>query len=180
MRALVDGTETRAFVVVDRDRIVYERYFDGAGPRTLGTSFSVAKSLLSTLVGIAIDRGRIGSVGDPVTVYVPELAERDPRFRQITLADLLTMRSGLRYEESAFPWPFGDDTPTYYGIKPAPGRAQAQRDPRHAGRAVALQQLQPPPTRPGARARHGRVGFAVRGAGTVEAARRGTRCLLEP
>lgn len=68
------------------------------------------------MVGIAIDRGRIGSVGDPVTVYVPELAERDPRFRQITLGDLLTMRSGLRYEESAFPWPFGDDTRTYYGI----------------------------------------------------------------
>ena len=51
-----------------------------------------------------------------MTRYVPELAERDPRFARITLGDLMTMRSGLRYEESSFPWPWGDDTYTYYGV----------------------------------------------------------------
>jgi CubicO group peptidase (beta-lactamase class C family) len=71
---------------------------------------------VSTLVGIAIDEGLIGSVDDPVTDYLPELATRDPRFRQITLRHLLTMSSGIRYEEGGgFPWPFGDDTYTYYG-----------------------------------------------------------------
>src|SRR6266536_3273363 len=113
---VLDGTDTRAFVVVHRDRVVYERYFGGSGPKTLETSFSVAKSFVSALVGIAIDEGRIGSVDDPVTRYVPELAARDQRFTRITLRHLLTMSSGLRYQESSFPSPRGDDTSTYYGI----------------------------------------------------------------
>jgi CubicO group peptidase (beta-lactamase class C family) len=110
------GTDTRAFVVVHRGRVVVERYSGGSGPKTLETSFSVAKSFVSTLVGIAIDEGRIGSVDDPVTRYVPELAARDPRFKQVTLRELLTMSSGLRYQESSFPSPRGDDTTTYYGV----------------------------------------------------------------
>jgi CubicO group peptidase (beta-lactamase class C family) len=72
---------------------------------------SVAKSVLGALVGIAIDRDRIGSVDDPITRYVPELARRDPRFGRITLRHLLTMTSGLRYEGTGGPW--GDDTSTY-------------------------------------------------------------------
>jgi CubicO group peptidase (beta-lactamase class C family) len=75
----------------------------------------VAKSFLSTLVGIAIDEGAIHSVTDPVTDYVPELAQRDARFDQITLRDLLTMSSGIRYEEQSLPLPWGDDVNTYYG-----------------------------------------------------------------
>lgn len=110
------GTDTRAFVVVHGGRVVYEHYDGDSGPKTVQTSFSVAKSFVSVLVGIAIDEGRIGSVEDPVTRYVPELAARDQRFEQIRLRDLLTMSSGLRYEESSFPSPRGDDTYTYYGV----------------------------------------------------------------
>jgi CubicO group peptidase (beta-lactamase class C family) len=108
-------TDTLAFLVVHEDRVVSERYFDGATRETLQTSFSAAKSFVSTLVGIAIDAGLIGSVEDPVTDYLPELAERDPRFREITLRALLTMSSGIRYEEGGFP-SLGDDTYTYYGV----------------------------------------------------------------
>jgi CubicO group peptidase (beta-lactamase class C family) len=108
-------TDTLAFLVVHDDRIVYERYFGGADRRTLQTSFSVAKSVVSTLVGIAIDEGLIHSVSDPVTEYVPELAKRDPRFERITLRDLLAMCSGIRYEEHSLPLPWGDDVNTYYG-----------------------------------------------------------------
>jgi CubicO group peptidase (beta-lactamase class C family) len=97
------------------DSLVYERYFDGSDRQTLETSFSVAKSFVSTLVGIALDEGVIDSVEDPVTEYLPELAARDPRFEQITLRHLLTMTSGLRYEEQALPLPWGDDIETYYG-----------------------------------------------------------------
>ena len=89
--------DTLAFVVVHEDKLVYERYFGGSTRETLQTSFSVAKSFVSTLVGIAIDEGLIGSVDDRITKYVPELARRDPRFRQITLRHLLTMSSGIRY-----------------------------------------------------------------------------------
>ena len=108
-------TETLAFVVLHDDEVVYERYFGGADRRTRQTSFSVAKSFLSTLIGIAIDEGAIGGVQDRVTDYVPELTERDARFERITLRHLLTMSSGLRYEEQDAPLPWGDDVSTYYG-----------------------------------------------------------------
>lgn len=108
--------ETLGFVVVHQDRLVYERYFGGSDRATLQTSFSVAKSFLSTLVGIAIDEGMIGGVDDPVTDYLPELVERDERFERITIGDLLSMSSGLRYEESEIPVPWGDDVDTYYGV----------------------------------------------------------------
>jgi CubicO group peptidase (beta-lactamase class C family) len=71
---------------------------------------------VSALIGIAIEEGLIGDVDDPVTDYLPELADRDARFGRIRLRDLLTMSSGLRYTESDFPWPRSDDTYTYYGI----------------------------------------------------------------
>ena len=109
------GTGTRAFLVVHDDRLVYERYFGDSDRGMLQTSFSVAKSFLSTLVGLAVEEGFIGSVDDPVTEYVPELLERDPRFARITIRHLLTMSSGLRYWDTDLPWPWADDTYTYYG-----------------------------------------------------------------
>jgi CubicO group peptidase (beta-lactamase class C family) len=69
---------TLAYLVVHRDRLVSERYFDGAGRQARQTSFSVAKSFVSTvstLVGIAIDEGLIGSVEDPVTYYGVDLRD---------------------------------------------------------------------------------------------------------
>jgi CubicO group peptidase (beta-lactamase class C family) len=109
------ATGTLGFVVLDDDQLVYERYFGGADRQTRQTSFSVAKSFVSALIGIAIDEGLIESVTDPVTEYLPELSERDPRFERITLRDLLTMSSGIRYEEQSLPLPWGDDVDTYYG-----------------------------------------------------------------
>jgi len=107
--------DTLSFLVVHDDRLVYERYFGGSDRQTLHTTWSVAKSVLSTLVGIAIEEGLIGGVDDPVTDYVPELARKDPRFERITLRHLLTMSSGMRYWDTDFPWPFADDSYTYYG-----------------------------------------------------------------
>jgi CubicO group peptidase (beta-lactamase class C family) len=115
LASLLSETGTGATVVVHRDRVVYESYASGSGPETLHTTFSVAKSFVSALVGIAIADGSIDDVDDPVTEYVPELAERDPRFERITLRHLLTMSSGIRYSESGLPWS-GDDTHTYYGV----------------------------------------------------------------
>jgi hypothetical protein len=50
-------TGTHGFLVVHKDRLVYERYFEGSDRRTLKTSFSVAKSFVSTLVGSRSTRG---------------------------------------------------------------------------------------------------------------------------
>jgi CubicO group peptidase (beta-lactamase class C family) len=113
--AFLSETGTLAFLALRDDRVVYERYFGGVDRGDKQTSFSVAKSFLSTLVGIAIDEGLIGGVEDPVTEYVPELVEQDRRFEAITLRDLLMMSSGLRYEEHSLPLPWGDDVETYYG-----------------------------------------------------------------
>jgi CubicO group peptidase (beta-lactamase class C family) len=57
---------------------------------------SAAKSVISALAGIAIDRGLIKSVGEPIADFFPELRkDPDPRKARITIEDLLTMRSGL-------------------------------------------------------------------------------------
>jgi CubicO group peptidase (beta-lactamase class C family) len=106
------ASDTTAFLIVRGDTLLYEGYFNGYDHDSTQTSMSIAKSVLSALVGIAMDEGNIGSVDDPITRYVPELAGRDRRFGQITLRHLLSMTSGLRYEEGGGPW--GDDTATYY------------------------------------------------------------------
>ena len=108
----LERTDTVAFLVIHRDRLLYEEYLDGYDHASTVTSFSIAKSFVSALVGIAIAEGHIGSVEDPVTRYVPELLEKDARYRNITLRHLLTMASGIRYVERGLPW--GDDARTYY------------------------------------------------------------------
>lgn len=104
---------TTAFLVIHDDRLVFEGYFNGGDRTSTQTSFSVAKSFVSALVGVAIAEGKIGGINDPITRYLPELRERDPRFERITIRHLLTMSSGLGYEEGGPPWN-ADDTRTYY------------------------------------------------------------------
>jgi CubicO group peptidase (beta-lactamase class C family) len=104
------GTLTTSFIVIRNDTVLYEKYFNGWRRDSIFTSFSVAKSFVSTLVGIAIDKGQIHGVGDSITAYLPELARRNPRFNRITIRDLLRMSSGLRYVEHEAPH---DDQRTY-------------------------------------------------------------------
>jgi CubicO group peptidase (beta-lactamase class C family) len=106
------ANDTQAFLVIQDDAILYEKYWNGAARDSIVTSFSVAKSFVSALVGIAIEEGHIASVQDLITEYLPELAERDSRFSEITIEHLLRMSSGIRYRE--FPFLYGDDAKTYY------------------------------------------------------------------
>jgi len=92
---LLAGSQTTSFLVIKGGQILYEGYFNGYTEQSTVTSFSIAKSVLSVLVGIAIGQGAIGSVHDPITKYLPELGKRDKRFGAITIQDLLTMSSGL-------------------------------------------------------------------------------------
>jgi CubicO group peptidase (beta-lactamase class C family) len=95
----LEKNDTQAFVVIQDGKILYENYFNGTQRDSIVTSFSVAKSFTSALIGIAIDEGFIESVDDPVTMYLPELAARDPRFNDMTIRHLLLMASGLEYVE---------------------------------------------------------------------------------
>jgi len=110
--SFLEDKRTQAFIVIQDDTILYEKYFNGASRDTIVTSFSTAKSFTSALIGIAIAEGYIHSVDDPITGYLPELAERDQAFASITIRDLLMMSSGIKYAE--FPFVNGDDAKTYY------------------------------------------------------------------
>ena len=67
------------------------------------------------MIGIAIAEGHIHSVDDPITTYLPELAERDVRFNNITIRHLLLMASGMEYKEfRAFLFNSDDTLTTYY------------------------------------------------------------------
>ena len=104
--------KTVAFVVIKNDSVTYEKYFHGYSDSSIVTSFSMAKSVLSILVGFAIQDGLIGSVNDPVTNYVPEM--KDEGFKKVTLRHLLQMTSGMHFNESYIN-PFGHAATYYYG-----------------------------------------------------------------
>jgi CubicO group peptidase (beta-lactamase class C family) len=89
------STQTTSFIVIKDDAILYEGYFNGYDRDSIVTSFSVAKSFTSALVGIAIDEGYIESVDDPMITYLPELKAKG--FDSITIRHLLLMSSGISY-----------------------------------------------------------------------------------
>lgn len=105
-----DGTV--AFLVIRNDSILFEKYYNQYDANSIVPSFSVAKSFVSALVGIAVDEGKITSIHDPITKYLPEL--KDPGYSRITIEHLLQMRSGIRFNES-YVNPFGDAAKYYYG-----------------------------------------------------------------
>ncbi len=107
---MLERAQTTAFIVLKNDTIIYENYFNGFNKDSIFTSFSVAKSFVSTLVGLAISDGFIKSQDDSITEYLPELIQKDKRFSRITIRDLLSMSSGLAYSHDGFP---SDDDITY-------------------------------------------------------------------
>jgi CubicO group peptidase (beta-lactamase class C family) len=86
-----------ALLVLHRDRLVFERYWQGYGRDSPVNGMSMTKNLLGLMVGVALAEGHITSLEDRVGDYLPEWAE-DPR-GDITLADLLYMTSGLRNDD---------------------------------------------------------------------------------
>jgi CubicO group peptidase (beta-lactamase class C family) len=85
-----------ALLVTRHGTPIFEYYAKGHGPARLANVKSASKSLISALVGIAIDRGILKSVSQPIAPYFPEMAkDPDPRKARITVEDLVTMRSGL-------------------------------------------------------------------------------------
>jgi CubicO group peptidase (beta-lactamase class C family) len=104
-------TGTTACIVMQHHHILFQSYLNGYTENTINTSFSAAKSMVSTLVGIALEEGAIGSIHDPVGAYIPQYSVQG--LHKITIAHLLQMCSGLQYREGVFPWT--DDALVYYG-----------------------------------------------------------------
>lgn len=105
----LERTRTAAFVVLHEDRVVYERYGRGYEQRSLLNSFSIAKTVMSTLVGIALAEGRLASLDAPVANVRPEFAGTP--YGDVTVRQLLTMTSGIANARSLLP----DRAEYYYG-----------------------------------------------------------------
>jgi CubicO group peptidase (beta-lactamase class C family) len=91
-----DLPRLHSLLVSVRGELVLERYYNGARASRGANVKSVSKSIISALVGIAIERGLVPGVDEPIATYFPELSKhRDASRRTITIEDLLTMRSGL-------------------------------------------------------------------------------------
>ncbi|MDG1663757.1 MAG: serine hydrolase [Pseudomonadales bacterium] len=90
-------TGSTGMLILRNGQTVYERYWQGMQPDTTHISFSVAKSFTSALIGIAIDEQLIGSVDDPVVMYLPEL--KNSGYANATLADCLEMSGGILFNE---------------------------------------------------------------------------------
>ena len=86
-----------SLLISHRGELVFEEYYNGADSRRPANMKSASKSVISALIGIAIDEGHIKSVEDPITKYFPDYIfnQTDPDKQLITIENLLTMQSGL-------------------------------------------------------------------------------------
>lgn len=128
LATFLEANETTAFLVARGEALIYELYPNGSSREATQTSFSVAKSVASTLVGIAAHEDLL-TLDDPVTAHIPELQDRDPRYEAVTIRHLITMSSGIRYQEFKVPW--SDDVTTYYApdLRAAALHADIERPP---------------------------------------------------
>ena len=97
VEAYMTSQRAAGLVIVQDGRVRFERYGLGFGPAGRWTSFSVAKSFTSTLVGAAIRDGAIHSLDDKVSQYIPDL--KGSAYDDVSVAQLLTMSSGVRWNE---------------------------------------------------------------------------------
>ena len=101
----LEATSANALVVIKDGNIVFETYRNGSDENTRFLTFSVAKSYVSTLIGLAVADGHIASLDDKVTDYLPEM--EGTGYDGPTIRDLLRMRSGVEWLEV---YEFGSDT----------------------------------------------------------------------
>jgi len=112
LMTIIDSNDTHAFLVIQNGKMVYEKYWDGYDSSTISGSFSAAKSIVSLLIGIAVDEGKIKSVEEPAGNYLPHFKTNG--LEKIRIKDLLTMSSGTSYNESDKSY-FSMNAYGYYG-----------------------------------------------------------------
>jgi CubicO group peptidase (beta-lactamase class C family) len=110
LEEFLSDSDSTAMIIVRDDTLIYEGYFNGFERNSINTSFSAVKSIVSLLVGIAIDQGYIANEKDSIAKYIHEF--KGSGFEEISIEDLLLMRSPISYSEG-LAW-FGDDAKTYY------------------------------------------------------------------
>lgn len=94
---LMDITDATGLLVIKNDTIQFEEYYRGNTEDSHTIAWSVTKSFVSALMGIAIEEGLVGSIDDTVIQYVPEL--KGSAYENISIKNLLQMSSGVRWNE---------------------------------------------------------------------------------
>jgi hypothetical protein len=89
-------TNTEGFLILHRDTIIFEEYYRGLKPSTTHISWSMAKSVVATLAGIAWDAG-LFQLEDPITDYLPQFI--DTGYDGVRIKDILQMSSGVGFNE---------------------------------------------------------------------------------
>ena len=97
VRDFIEDTETTALLVIKDDVIRYEQYLMGGDENTLFSSNSMGKSFVSALMGIAVSKGYVGSVDDPLGKYIPEFVGTE--LENIPIKACLQMASGIDFDE---------------------------------------------------------------------------------
>lgn len=105
LEGFLEATSTNALLVLRHGAIAAEIYRNGSDRRTRFMSFSMAKSILSVMIGIAAGEGKIRSIDDRVVDYLPDW--KGTAYADVTIRDLLRMRSGVDWLEV---YEFGSDT----------------------------------------------------------------------
>jgi CubicO group peptidase (beta-lactamase class C family) len=101
-----------AYLLIKDQKIVYEEYWDGFNEDAISNSFSMAKGIISLLIGAALDDGYIQSLDQKVGEFIEVYNEGGKE--NITIRDVLTMSSGLDWDE-AYASLFSPTTMSYYG-----------------------------------------------------------------
>jgi CubicO group peptidase (beta-lactamase class C family) len=95
IKAAAQLPRLHSLLVSQHGTVLVERYFNGRRASSLANIKSASKSVISALVGVAIERGAIPSVREPIATFFPDLVPAGSPKRAITIEDLLSMRSGL-------------------------------------------------------------------------------------
>jgi CubicO group peptidase (beta-lactamase class C family) len=98
--AFFEDSETISFLVIKNDSIIYEKYFNGYGPDMPAQVFSVTKSILGTLVAIAVRDGDIKGFDQPVSDFIPEFSDERS---EIKLDHILQMTAGFDFNDLSIP-----------------------------------------------------------------------------
>ena len=97
VKKFMERTMTTGLLIIHRDTTVFEKYYNGLTPETTHISWSMAKSFVSGMVGIAVAEGHIESIEDPITKYLPQLKESG--YDNVRIKDILQMSSGVGFNE---------------------------------------------------------------------------------
>lgn len=102
---------TVAYLIIKNDSILYEKYYDGFDKDAKSNSFSVVKSMVTAMLGIALKEGTIKSLDQKVIEFIPEL--KGPYASSVTVGDLSSMASGQKWGEAYYN-PFSVTSAAYF------------------------------------------------------------------